>query len=160
MDSARPRADIQVCQGQQRIGTMFAVQGPRNPKIQIDSVDKEHGKLSFVLSQTDASVANAIRRICIAEVPTMAIDLVNIKTNTSVLFDEFIAHRMGLIPLWSEGIGEHSAESGISCYEESLQAGAGAGRYPHSLWDPARCGVRSRGIRSHHGSLECASRHL
>lgn len=42
----------------------------------------------FVLSHTDVSVANALRRVMIAEVPTIAIDLVEIENNTTVLNDE------------------------------------------------------------------------
>ncbi|CAM9366971.1 unnamed protein product [Phaeothamnion confervicola] len=69
----------------------------RAPKIEIIELRDDY--VEFRLSDTDTSVANALRRAMIAEVPTMAIDLVTITTNTSVLQDEFLAHRLGLIPL-------------------------------------------------------------
>ena len=47
----------------------------------------------------DASIANSFRRILLSEVPTMAFDRVYIYNNTSVIQDEVLAHRLGLIPL-------------------------------------------------------------
>ena len=44
-------------------------------------------------------LVNALRRILISEVPTMAIEKVTIIQNTSVIPDEVLAHRMGLIPI-------------------------------------------------------------
>ena len=42
---------------------------------------------------------NAIRRILLSEVPTMAIEQVRLLNNTSILQDEFLAHRLGLVPI-------------------------------------------------------------
>ncbi len=74
---------------------------PYSRQPQIEILELKEDSISFLLTKTDTSVANALRRIMIAEVPTMAIDLVEFENNTSVLHDEFLAHRLGLIPLTS-----------------------------------------------------------
>lgn len=76
-----------------------ALQVTAGPKISINELTEEHVK--FVLYDCDLSMANALRRIMLSEVPTIAIDLVEFESNTSVLADEFLAHRLGLVPLSS-----------------------------------------------------------
>ncbi|KAL0947087.1 hypothetical protein HGRIS_013228 [Hohenbuehelia grisea] len=55
--------------------------------------------IEFDLVGVDASIANALRRVMMAEVPTTAVENVFIFTNTSVIADEVLSHRMGMIPL-------------------------------------------------------------
>jgi len=47
-------------------------------------------------------ILNSIRRTMIADVPTMAIDTVVFTVNSTIFYDEYIAHRLGLVPLTSE----------------------------------------------------------
>jgi len=87
----------------------------RTPQIEI--LELKEDAISFILSKTDPSIANALRRIMTAEVPTMAVDLVEFENNTSVLHDEFIAHRLGLIPLTSSRLDKFNYTRDCSCVE-------------------------------------------
>ena len=53
----------------------------------------------FSVIGVDAAIANAFRRILLAELPTLAIEKVYVNNNTSVIVDEVLSHRLGLIPL-------------------------------------------------------------
>ncbi|CAA0362223.1 unnamed protein product [Arabidopsis thaliana] len=79
---------------------MDGVTYQRFPTVKIRELKDDYAK--FELRETDVSMANALRRVMISEVPTMAIHLVKIEVNSSVLNDEFIAQRLSLIPLTSE----------------------------------------------------------
>ncbi len=80
-------------------------QKEQGPQVRILEPSSKY-TLTFELSNTELHIANALRRIIIAEVPTMAIDIVQIQENTSVLNDEFIVHRLGLVPLCSDSENE------------------------------------------------------
>jgi DNA-directed RNA polymerase subunit D len=67
--------------------------------LNIKIIEEKENVLRFLLDGTNHAYANALRRAMMAEVPAMAIEDVIIIENTSVLYDEVIAHRLGLIPL-------------------------------------------------------------
>ena len=68
-------------------------------KLAISVTKCTEDELVFDMVGIDAPIANALRRILIAEVPTMAIERVYVSENTSVIQDEVLSHRLGLIPL-------------------------------------------------------------
>jgi DNA-directed RNA polymerase subunit D len=67
--------------------------------LEVKIIEEKDNILRFLLSGTNHTYANALRRAMIAEVPAMAIEDVIMVENTSVLYDEVVAHRLGLIPL-------------------------------------------------------------
>ena len=64
--------------------------------------DKGGNAVSFLVKGTTPAFANALRRTVIEDVPTMAIEDVEFRKNSSILYDEMIAHRLGLIPLTTD----------------------------------------------------------
>lgn len=90
--------------------------------ISIEILDLQENSIKFILNNVDTSFANALRRIIISEVPTMAIEFVNVNNNMSSLHDEFLSQRLGLIPLTSHNIDKYQffmdckfCQGGIGC---------------------------------------------
>jgi DNA-directed RNA polymerase subunit D len=67
--------------------------------MKIEVLEKDGDNLRVVVKDADVPLMNALRRIALAEVPSMAIDEVVMIENSSILQDEMIAHRLGLLPL-------------------------------------------------------------
>jgi DNA-directed RNA polymerase subunit D len=67
--------------------------------MELEIIEQHENRMKFVLSEITPTFANTLRRLIMSEVPTMAIDEVIVIENTTPLYDEIIAHRLGLIPL-------------------------------------------------------------
>lgn len=87
------------------------------PTITVE--DLSDAKIRFRLANVSLAYANALRRIMIAEVPTMAIEFVTIRENTTPLHDEYIAHRLGLLPLVSSSIEHFNYRATCSCQDNT-----------------------------------------
>jgi len=67
--------------------------------MQVKIIEKNDFNARVIVEGTDTAFMNSLRRIMLSEVPSMAIDEVVVVENSSMLHDEILAHRMGLIPL-------------------------------------------------------------
>lgn len=67
--------------------------------VKVDFIDLKERSAKLIISDTKPYFVNALRRIMLADLPKLAIEDVIFYDNTSSLFDEIIAHRLGLIPL-------------------------------------------------------------
>jgi len=98
--------------------------------MKIDIVEMTPTKAQFVINETDPSFANALRRTLVSDVPKMAIDGVELHLgpimdekgegefeSTSPLFDEMVAHRLGLVPIPTD-LDAFTFKSKCSCSGE------------------------------------------
>ena len=84
----------------------------------LDVISKDSQKIAIKLKGVPLQYANALRRVCLNGVPVFAIDTVDIIENTSVLPDEGLAHRLGLIPLKTD-LSRFNEPSKCDCQSES-----------------------------------------
>ncbi|KAL7677327.1 hypothetical protein ACOME3_003563 [Neoechinorhynchus agilis] len=92
--------------------------------IQIQSMNSN--EMEFHLKGVDPSVANAIRRTLLSDVPSMAFDRFTVLNNTSIFPDEILCHRIALIPLKAdprlfESRLENDHDSGSNSLKFSLE---------------------------------------
>ncbi|MDH5795072.1 MAG: DNA-directed RNA polymerase subunit D [Candidatus Bathyarchaeota archaeon] len=80
-------------------------------------LEKDKDSMRFVAEGISTPLANTLRRIIVAEVPCMAIDDVVIIENSSVLHDEILALRLGLVPLKTD-LDSYNLPEGCTCESE------------------------------------------
>ncbi|MFW6117468.1 MAG: DNA-directed RNA polymerase subunit D [Thermoproteota archaeon] len=85
--------------------------------MEIELLERDENNLKLLIREVDVPFMNALRRNMLSEVPCMAIDEVVMVDNSSVLQDEIIAHRLGLIPLKTD-LDSYNLPENCSCDSE------------------------------------------
>jgi DNA-directed RNA polymerase subunit D len=111
--------------------------------MKLEILELKDRKAKFVLSDVTPSFANSVRRAMIADIPKMAIDFVDIYDNTSVLFDEMLALRLGLIPL-KTNLDMYQLQSECEC----KGAGCALCQATFTLSSEGPCVVHSSDLKS------------
>ena len=84
----------------------------------LEVISKDSQKISVKIKGVALQYSNALRRVCLNGVPVFAIDTVDIIENSSVLPDEGLAHRLGLIPLKTD-LDRFNEPSKCECQSET-----------------------------------------
>ena len=84
----------------------------------LEVITKDNQKMSVKIKGVPLQYTNALRRVCLNGVPVFAIDTVDIIENSSVLPDEGLAHRLGLIPIKTD-LTRFNEPSKCECQSES-----------------------------------------
>ncbi|MFW5973759.1 MAG: DNA-directed RNA polymerase subunit D [Natrialbaceae archaeon] len=80
----------------------------------VEFVERTDREARFLVRGVTPAFANGIRRAMVADVPTLAIDTIRFVENTSVMFDEQLALRLGLVPLTTPPADEFGDEDVVT----------------------------------------------
>jgi len=89
--------------------------------MKVQYTKKGDDRVEFTVKGVDFITANAIRRAIMTYVPSMAMEKVTVYENTSPIYEEMIAQRLGLIPLTTD-LKTYTVQSECKC------GGKGCGR--------------------------------
>ena len=67
--------------------------------MKLKILNNKNSELNFEIADTTPAFANSLRRTMITRTNTLAIDTIDLHINTSALYNEILAHRIGMIPL-------------------------------------------------------------
>ena len=124
-----------AAQGESYRGVQHFVLDELMPALSMSPCSGKGGEsIVFDVAGIRPSLANALRRIMLAEVPTMAIENVWFSDNTSVIPDEMLAHRIGLLPIkvdpadfeYLEGNKEYAAVDTTAAADQPADPAAAA----------------------------------
>jgi DNA-directed RNA polymerase subunit D len=68
-------------------------------QYEVEFIERGDREATFLVRGVTPAFANGVRRAMLADVPTLSIDEVRVVENSSVMFDEQIGLRLGLVPL-------------------------------------------------------------
>lgn len=88
-------------------------------KMEVKLLSKDKGIVRVVVKGTSPAEMNTYRRFVLEKLPAMAIDTVELIENSSALYDEMLAHRLGLVVLKTDTesyfVKEHCKCKGVGC---------------------------------------------
>ncbi|MBP2172643.1 DNA-directed RNA polymerase subunit D [Methanococcus voltae] len=93
---------------------------------------KRTGEIITIKVEAPLSFSSALRRIMISELPTYAIENVFFYENTSSMYDEVLAHRLGMVPIKGKPVSSDelitfvvSKEGPCTVYSSDLKSEVG-----------------------------------
>ncbi len=89
------------------------IQSDAKMSYQVTDISVNNLNVTFELQTKDYQLANILCGTLMSSVPTIAIDNVVIYSNTSVYYDEYLAHRLGLIPFKGEALESTELELNV-----------------------------------------------
>ena len=82
-------------------------------EFDVEVIDYADREARFIVRGATPAFANGLRRAMLADVPTLAIDEIRVIENSSVMFNEQIALRLGLVPLTTP-VGEFDTDDVVT----------------------------------------------